>query len=111
MDAKHRRLEGLSCRVKRLLALRRDQDPNQSPTAEWRQYPHPKRRRIVRHILQQRSNEPIRQVIRQVHVLAFDVYLAILVRCASGRYAGSGFYRKVDGFRKERAFLYVMVAY
>jgi hypothetical protein len=74
-------------------------------------YPHPKRRRIVRHIQQQRSNEPIRQVIRQVHVFALDMYLAILVRCAAGRYAGSGFHRKVDGLRKEWPLLYVLVAY
>jgi hypothetical protein len=97
--------------VKRLLALRRDQDPHQSAAADWRQNPYPKRCGIVRHIQQQRSNEPIRQVIPQVHVLALDVYLAILICCAAGRYAGSGFYGKVDGLHKERPFLYVMVAY
>jgi hypothetical protein len=65
----------------------------------------------VRHVQQQCPNEAIRQVIRQVHVLALDVYLAILAYCAAGHYAGSGFYRKVDGLCKERPFLYVMVAY
>jgi hypothetical protein len=65
----------------------------------------------VRNIQQQSSNEPIRQIIRQLHVLAFDVYVAILVRCAAGRYAGSSFHREVDGLRKERPLLYVMVAY
>src|ERR1700733_7484313 len=111
MDAKHRRLKGLSCRVKRLLALWRDQDPNQSPAVDWRQYPHPKRRRILRHIQQQGSNESIRQIIRQVDVVALEVNLAILVRCAAGRYTGSGFHGKVDGLQKERAFLHVMVTY
>src|ERR1700677_3058069 len=107
MDAKHSPLEGLSCRVKRLLALRRDQEPNQPPAADWRQHPHPKRRRIVRHIQQQRSNEAIRKVIRQIHVLALDVYLAILVCYAAGRYAGSCFYDKVDGLHEKRPSLYV----
>ena len=47
----------------------------------------------------------------KIHVLGLDVYLAILICCAAGRYAGSGFYGKVDRLHKERPFLYVMVAY
>ena len=85
MNAKHRRLKRLSRFLKGLLALRRDQDPNQPAAEDRRQYPNPKRRRIGRHIQQQRSDESIRHVIRQVDVLAFDVYLAILVRCAADR--------------------------
>ncbi|SPE19071.1 hypothetical protein SBA5_20018 [Candidatus Sulfotelmatomonas gaucii] len=39
------------------------------------------------------------------------MYLAIPVCCAGGRYAGSGLHGEVDGLRKVRPILYVMVAY
>src|SRR5277367_3376826 len=102
MDAKHRRLEGLSCRAKRLLALPRYQETNQSPTADWCQHPHPKRRRILRHVQQQRPNKFIRQIVWQVNVVGLDLDVAILIRCAAGHYASSSFNRKVDGLHTER---------
>src|SRR3984885_5718925 len=111
MDAKHRRLECLSCRVKRLLALRRDEELNQPPSGDWRQHPHAKRRRILRQIQQQGSNESIRQIIRHVDVVALDVYLPTLVLRAAGCYARGSFYCKVNRLHKERPILNVMVAY
>jgi hypothetical protein len=111
MDAKHSRLKSLSSGVKRLLALRRDQKSNQSTAGDWRQHPQAERGRILRRIQQQGPNESIRQIIRQVNAVALDMYVAILVRCAAGRYAGSRFHSKIDLLRKERPFLYVMIAY
>jgi len=75
--------------LKRLLALRRIRIRINRPR-NWRQYP-TETARIVRHIQQQRSNDPFARSSGSRFVRSRRVSRHSVL-CAAGRYAGSGFH-------------------